>query len=395
MTIVRSSQTAEQPTVPTMPARADGPFRTRAHRWSIRILYTISLFITAALSSELTARFHDYLSHSIPFWHSPDHDKDLTTTGLHGERHGRPFGVYGRWKMNNVGLHGADIDPSAGGSRVRILVLGSSEAFGLYESPGNEFPGVLHRLLSQQEHHEVLNAALPGMTVGAAAHNYKHWSSKFRANIVVLYSNPLFYLNVSRGPIQPSTSQPIAKVDETAPFRFRMEGRLRDTLSLPQWLVDIRDARTLARARAEHRPDWIFQSAPAEQLTYFESDVRSFVTLVKEFGATPVLVTHATKVKARSSPQLMKEVERAVVHTPRATPAALLDFEEKANEVIRRISDEHNIPMIDVDKQISGRVDYFADFVHFSDEGASRVAHEMATSLIQVTDSKSIHQGAP
>jgi hypothetical protein len=374
-----------------MPAHTHPPFRVRALQWIARTLYAFALLIFAALSAELTARLHDYLSRAIPFWHSPDHDKDLTATGLHGERHGRPRGVYGRWKMNNVGLHGPDVDPTAREDRVRILVLGSSEAFGLYESPGNEFPAVVHRLLSQQEHYEVLNAALPGMTASAAAHNYKHWSSQFRANIVVLYSNPLFYLNVTRGHIQAPTPQPNATLDDTAPFRFRMEDRLRDTLSLPQWLVDIRDSRTLARARAEHHPDWILQSAPAEQLAYFENDLRSFVTLVKEFGATPVLATHATKVQSGSSPQQMKEVERAVVHTPRATPAALLQFEEKANEVIRRIADEYNIPMIDVDKQISGRVDCFADFVHFSDEGASRVAHEMTATLIQVTDSKSIH----
>ena len=54
-------------------------------------------------------------------------------------------------------------DPRPG--EIRVLILGSSESFGLYESPGLEFPAQLASRLRDRGDFEVVNAAVAGMTL--------------------------------------------------------------------------------------------------------------------------------------------------------------------------------------------------------------------------------------
>src|SRR5262245_31313769 len=102
--------------------------------------YWLAVAATTIASAELTARFQDYARDGVPFLHTPNHDRDLMIVGPNGEKRGRVHGIYRHWKLNQFGFRGAEIAEQPSPNTARLLVLGSSEAFGLYESPGNEFP---------------------------------------------------------------------------------------------------------------------------------------------------------------------------------------------------------------------------------------------------------------
>src|SRR5262245_65881480 len=80
---------------------------------------------------------------------------------------------------------------------MRVMVLGASETFGIYESDQKEFPAQVAGLLRAKGGSpkvEVINAAIVGMTVRSMIPYWRNWASQFRPKIVVVYPSPLFYL---------------------------------------------------------------------------------------------------------------------------------------------------------------------------------------------------------
>src|SRR5262249_52392179 len=101
--------------------------------------YCVALVLVCLLSAEVTARLDDWLTLGVPFLESPDSDRDLVLRDEFGTR-GRPHGRFKKWQLNGFGFRGREISVQPERGHCRVVILGASEAFGLYESPGREFP---------------------------------------------------------------------------------------------------------------------------------------------------------------------------------------------------------------------------------------------------------------
>lgn len=356
------------------------------------------LLVAAAgmLAGETTARLHDYLGDGVSLLHTPNLDQDLMITGPHGVRRGRPGGVYLRWRLNKFGFRGPEIEENPG-SQTRILVLGSSEAFGLYEQAGNEFPARLQRDLERRGAYEVVNASLPGMTVGSMTAQYKHWSSRFGAQIVVVYPNSLFYLNAPDAPATPETKPegPVAAAPTKQPAQPRPESRLllriKEFVATPQWIVDRRDGQRVAEVRSRHEPNWVFQDIPQPQMEAFEREMGALLDAIESQGATAVIVTHARKIVKIQNDSQRAEVTRGIVHTPRATPDILLGFAAQANERLRQMAASRKLHLVDAEAALSDQPANFADLVHFNDHGAGKIAALIAEAITTIRPPASDH----
>jgi hypothetical protein len=139
---------------------------------------------------------------------------------------------------------------------------------------------------------------------------------------------------------------------------------------------------TIERERRPHGPGWVWDSTPADRLALFEEDTAAVLDAVRGSGARAILATHAT----RFGPSLDDQDRRMLLgwnrFYPRATTRCLLDMERKANGVLRRIGGEMDIPVTDIEKTMGGQSRYFADFSHFTDEGAQRAAGAMAREVL-------------
>src|SRR4051812_32633747 len=105
-------------------------------RWALR---AVPLAVVMLASAEVGARVDDWIRLGIPFTHTPDYDHDLKYQDWFGVR-GKPLGRYRRWKLDNYGFRGPDIAKLPSPGCRRILILGASETFGLYESDNREYP---------------------------------------------------------------------------------------------------------------------------------------------------------------------------------------------------------------------------------------------------------------
>lgn len=74
----------------------------------------------------------------------------------------------------------------------RVMLLGASELFGLYENPGNKLSDQLQEMLP--DGYEVINASLFGMSLPRIKQLYQSYLRQFQPRISVVYPNPMFYL---------------------------------------------------------------------------------------------------------------------------------------------------------------------------------------------------------
>jgi lysophospholipase L1-like esterase len=343
------------------------------------VLYGVVLACITICSAEVAARIEDRIRDGTPISSSPSSDSDLKISDGLGPR-GKPFGHYKKWKLNEWGFRGPSIQQVPGPGTRRVLVMGASESFGLYEGPDLEFPAQLASQLAERDHFEVVNAAVAGMTLATMTPYWESWVSRFKPSLVVVYASPLFYLaegtpKVRRGPFAiPPAHQPRPA--------SRYLDRLRDLITIPTAVQDWRDKRAVSASIDSRPPDWEFRNPPTERLDAYISHLRQLGEAISRTGSHVVIATHATRTAPPLSRDELVEWERGRVHIPKAPPEVAARFHQLANERIRQLSLEAGWPLVDADAALSGRSELFGDLVHFSDQGAHEMARLIASTIL-------------
>jgi lysophospholipase L1-like esterase len=349
----------------------------------IQIVAVSSLaFIAFAISAEVTCRIDDLVRKDVPLLASPDRDRGLTINDGQITR-GRPNGRYEKWRLNSYGFRGPEIERRPVPGKTRVLILGASESFGLYESDDQEFPRQLERRLDEHGNFEVINAAMPGMTVHSMKEYWRSWAATFAPQIVVIYPSPLFYLNLESRPKPPTGTNPRDETHVAPTFTSRFVHRAKQAYDYPDFIQKWRDKRAIA-ALTQNRPEsWFLNEAPAANADWFIDDLRELSKLVAQTNAKSILVTHAMRCQTPPSEKDWSDLERSRVNVPRASGRAMVDFEELVRS--RMISElgRDGILVVDAAKDIGGQAEYFADLVHFTDEGAKQFAGVIADAILK------------
>lgn len=348
-------------------------------RFTMRqLLYAAAIIFLTLTSAEIVARLDDYWRQGVRLNASPDPERDLQVIDARG-RHGTPHGEYKRWRLNRWGFNAPELSLIPASGVDRVMILSASEAFGLYESPGKEFPAQLDTLLRQHGDYEVVNASVTGMTVGAMNGYWRNWVGRFQPATVIVYASPLFYLS----DIPPDAGSKSNYRSFLPPpiFQSRFIGRLRDLVDVPQFAQDWLDQRAIAAQIANKPVGWLFDSPPLSRLDLFESHVRSLCEQIVADGGRVVLCTHAAAALPPFSPAELRLYESGRVHLPRATAATHAQFHVAGNQRLRQFAASSGYPLADIDAALSGQSRYFADLAHFTDQGAERVAQLLDQSL--------------
>lgn len=345
-------------------------------------LRLFAVAIVCAVAAELTCRIEDTIRQEAPLLRSPTRSA-LTMSDYFGTR-GRPHGRYRKWRLNNFGFRGSDILLERPEGKRRIVVLGASETFGLYESPNCEFPAQLGEMLGDDT--EVVNTAIVGMTVASMISYWQHYIVRFKPDVVLIYPSPQFYLANEPPKRRSVVWQASLAVPLDEPFRLtsRYLERLQDQFEKPAFVQKYVDVRTVAEASADKPANWVFATLPTERIELLERDLSELVHLIRQSGAQPILLTHAVRTVRPPSASDIDLLESARVHFPRATAMVISDFEAAAAESVENIAARENIPVIDIATRVGGHAENFADLVHFTDAGATAVVREIAEGLDRI-----------
>lgn len=345
--------------------------------------YRTSLVVVFLLAAEATCRISDYFSSHIAILASPS-SNDLITDDSQGRR-GTPHAQFKKWKLNAFGFRSPEITEAPSEFVCRVMVLGASEAFGLYESAGMEFPAQLQSLLEAQGNYEVVNAAVVGISVKSICGYWEHWASRFRPQVVVVYASPLAYLHDEPPGRQPSSRPRAAALPRVSTrVASRLVDRLRDVFDLPDFVQQWRTQCEIRRRTAGRPDSWYFHSVPQERLEMFTSDLRDLVHLIRQHGAIPVVLTHAIRADNPPRSEDAFDLTEMRVYTPRAMSAAICRMSAESRRAVLEVCRHEGVEVVDVAARISGRRDSFGDLVHFTDQGAGIVAAMLSDAIPRV-----------
>jgi len=362
------------------------PKPTTALQWPARLRSLVQgaiVLVIVSIAFETTVRMEDWIRYRTPMGARYRSQSDLVVRDADGI-HGRSGARYKKWILNNIGTRGPDVGIPKPANTTRVALVGASETFGLSESPGQEYPRQLEDSLRRQVACasngpvEVLNAALPGMSLPTVAQDVDRRLRRFEVDFIVLYPTPPQYLDeaVPRAARPDSSNHP-----PRVPLRPRGVTRLRTQVKalVPSRLKTAMWRRSTARSLADKPDGWRFEVIPNERIEAYEAGLRSFVGSVREIGATPVLATHAN-LFVSAAPHDEALLASWVRFYPRATGQVIVAFDSVASAVTTQVAQDSAIPLVDVRRAVRDPA-FFSDFSHFTDLGAARVASAMSAVL--------------
>jgi hypothetical protein len=341
---------------------------TRRLRSAAYWALVLVLFLAAA---EVASRLDDWVLTGTPFTANPDRLRDLVVKDEFGT-HGRPHGRYRKWQLNEFGFRAPamTLEPPAG--RQRIMVLGASETFGLFEPDGKEYVAQFADSLKKRgcTNCEVINAAMAGISVGSMRPYWEEWVARFRPAKVLIYPSPMLYLDDKS---EPPPDEALTDVGEPR-FESRFYARVRDTFRRFEPVRRARVEYLLAESLAGKGDDWLFPSVPPDRLALFTADLEALVGSIRKSGAEPVLLTHAVKAANPPRPEDAQDLRDMRIFFPQAAGDTLVAFEDAAAQAVRDLGRKHQLTVIDVAAAMNGHREWFADLVHFTEPGAAVIA---------------------
>jgi hypothetical protein len=332
-------------------------------------------------SAELTARIEDYVRRGVPVYSTPDRYRDLVLHDALGIR-GRPGGHFGHWRLNSAGFRGPEISVKPAPGCHRVLILGASESFGLYESDGKEYAAQLQTKLDAARAgcYEVVNASLFGLTLPGITQQWENWARQFAPRTVIIYPTPAFYLaEHPPGPPGP----PPARVDGPPWWTPRLRGRAEDVIDFPAFIQRRRVAREAAALEAAHDRGWFYESVPPDRLALFVRHFDTLVSAIQAASATPLLVTHATGFHRPPDDDVQLDAMEAWrLHMRKPRAPVLLAFEDQAREAMLALARRRGVQVVEAAGVMNGHEEWFAsDLLHFDDAGAGTLADLLAAQL--------------
>ncbi|MES2393690.1 MAG: SGNH/GDSL hydrolase family protein [Acidobacteriota bacterium] len=319
--------------------------------------------VLLAVTLEVCARTEDTVRYGAPFFGNYSMTSLVETDAV--GKHGRPHSSYLKWHLNAEGYRG----PELRDGEYRIACVGSSETFGLYESPEMEWPRQLESLLNAGQlgrPFEVVNTGFAGMSVGTSLKRLPEMLATVRPQMVVVY--PSYTAYIRHAPPPPDKFEP------------RMVDRVRVLLkkAVPQPLVARVQTWQLRLSGSDAKA---MDRLPEEAVEAFRSDLDAMVTQLQARGVRVVLVTHANRFGKTVLPAERSVMESWRKFYPALKEGGFLDMEQRMSDVMRAEGAARGVPVVDAAEEIAPGPKDFAEFVHFTDAGARAMALLVAAEV--------------
>lgn len=352
------------------------------------------------LTIELCTRIDDAIRYDAPLWKTYNADglKGIDSEGI---SYNIPNAVFQKWQNNGYGFRGPEIVPAKTPGTVRVVCLGASESYGLYESPGKEWPAQLRTLL-QNSKYQIINVSVVGLGLGSYEAYLKKYVLQLEPDIIVCFINPLFYaIGFEKNPgHQVSILKTGATVTGRKPaaptrkitFSSRCLPKIKQVLkqalqdSLPKVLKSYQvwnlqkqiNTAELTQLGGQKPKDMV----SANSVASFSHDLSGFVSFLESRKIKVLLATYPALIShdnLAAYPDIFLDNRRFFV---RFSLFGMLDVLEKYNSAIRTVAIKHGGKCVDCQAAIPKTDRYFGDNVHYTDQGARLIAEKIAGQIL-------------
>jgi hypothetical protein len=337
--------------------------------------------IIVPVGFEASVRVDELIRFGVPITSGVSSIADLQVIDSLG-LHARAGVAFRNFRINSHGFRGQEIDDARIRTSPVVVTAGSSETFGLYESPTKEWPQQLSDSLAiecRESPPVVLNAAYAGMGLPSVISDVSMRIRRFAPRVVVYYPQPTQYL-FDETPRRVAPRE--GDVPAVSPWNMRSPMRLRTEVKaiLPTSLLSVLRVADLRRSRQSSAP--VFAESPRDRLEMFDLQIRELIGAVRTIGATPLLVSPQHRFSDTTSAESKVWLRAWEKLIPRAPAHVLLSFTDSAQARLKQVSLDSSVYLVEPPFAADSlRARQFADPVHFSDIGASLVAGEVARAI--------------
>ncbi len=357
-----------------------------------RMARVLALALLCLVTLEICARVDDALRYGAALT-GPYTSERLRSVDTDGLQFNVPSVRFEKWIHNRQGFRGPEIDVVPASGARRVAVMGTSESYGLYEDADMEWPAQLRQQLSAVAGVEVLNASIVGLAPAKYVEYLRKYVMKFRPDLVVVLINPYAF---ATGAVTGNNPAPVAAVRPRGAAarvkallsssrvypKIRMAGKqVLPAALVRRYLLDRSERRIWAEAARRLHGVAPLDSVPRAVLTAYDAELSAIVSYLEGQGTGIILSTYPTLL----TPENLA-VEREVVLNERRyfvefSEQGMLDIPAKLNAVTRSFATRRRLPLVDSATVIAQTRENFADGVHLTNIGATRMATGIAAAV--------------
>lgn len=337
---------------------------------SFRPFRILTCLAAALCTLEVCARLEDTLTQGAPF--GGTYTQDILYDRPGADFHGVPHARYLKWQLNSMGYRGPE--PRAG--EFRVACVGASETFGLYESAGHEWPRQLDELLRNQRA-TVINTAYPGANLRTHLHQAPWMIDMVKPDLIVLYTSVAAYIHRDFYGELKAAAPPARELR----LLSKAKELMRRTIPA-EWMQPVRQYQIDSAMRG--RENEITSRIRPENVALFTEDLNQLLDYYASRRIPVLLVTHANRFGPTVAPGEQPVLLAWRKAYPMLREEGFLDMEEQLNGRQRQAAAARGLPVVDAARQMPAGPRYFADFVHFTDEGATAMAQLVHRALADV-----------
>lgn len=284
--------------------------------------------------------------------------------------------------INSLGLTG-DVPalPKPPSTR-RVLILGGSSLF------NRRMTERLRDALQQRSaaHVEVVGAALRMHTSRASVIKYE-FLSKYRFDVVLIYEgiNDLWANHV--------TSERFREdYGHLSPWYIRTPLLDRSLVARVVYNCLVAGKTRAIEDFLSNPPGAAVGGAGFRSVETLGNNLRALVGMVREDGGVPILMTFAWAIPPDYSLEAFESGKLGYVNPDNydrtavevwGTPSFVEQGLRLHNEVVRRVSREMGVPLLDQEALLRGRIELFGDVCHFNEAGTIEVIRNIVDFLVQ------------
>lgn len=319
---------------------------------------------------ELSARCDDMVTFGADFFKPYTRNTTIEQYDSFGLT-GKPGGAYQKWKLNNLGFRGNNVNRGKNTGVLRILCAGASETFGLYEDEGKEWPAQLSRLLKQNfSNTELINTSFygTGYFYSTIIHRFEQDWIKLNPDILILYASFYSYL------YRYDKKQQHGRHDNTLPLigHVRILGKIQNRFAqvAPKQLMDIFDKQKLKQEIKGNRKADPRTLLPIEEAKQnLENDIKELNAFCKKNGIILILSSYV---------QRLDETGLLYIQAghPQLDQNHIIAYHHAFNEHIKMLAQKEQILFANIADEVNSSPRYLADGVHFTNEGALSLAEQ-------------------
>jgi lysophospholipase L1-like esterase len=288
-------------------------------------------------------------------------------------------------------------------NEIRIATIGASTTANVCLSFEENWPGQLERMVQEAlpgKKVRVINASVPGFDTAQSIGNLALRVMPFKPDLVIVYHA----YNDFKAAADPATFLPDYSHAHKTPFGYHEKpsilirfldhsmfyARTRNSYRNYREQAEALDS-TEKTAKAEGR----MAQVPEQALRTFEEHFRTLVAISRGGNAKVVLSSFATLYdpeldysKPQSfqklSPLQKNDVSSLLRFTPNLTFAATMAAFRQYNDVLHKVASDEQTGWVDNASLVPHEDKFFVDRVHFSADGANRMAQNFLPVVLKM-----------